>query len=129
MALIDDLVPEFIDAYAFDFDGWQITIVAGEIDITAMVTSPTMERDGFAATFEEAPIVKDKVLWVPIEAPAALMNCSVEKDLRSEELVIGIRKNQADTPETAEVLGCRITSVANNSGFPRPEIAYLKTCL
>jgi len=129
MVALDDLVPEMIDAYAFDFDGWQITIVAGEFGITAMVTSPTMKRDGFAATFEEVPIVKDKVLWFPIEALAALMNCSVEKSIQSKIILIRSPESQADTAEAASIAEQRRTSVANNSVYPRPEIEYFEDLL
>jgi len=79
MVAVEDLVPELINAYAFDFDGWQITIVADGFGITAMVTSRTMKRNGFAATFEEAPTVKDQVLWFPIEALATIMNYTAKR--------------------------------------------------
>ncbi len=129
MVALDDLVPEMLDAYAFDFDGWQVTIVAGDIGITAMVTSHTMERDGFAATFEEAPIVKDTVLWFPIEALAALMNCRVEKNIQSEIIAIRSPKSQADAAEAASIAEQRRTSVANNSVYPRPEIEHFEDLL
>lgn len=129
MVALDDLVPEWIDAYAFDFDGWQITIVAGSYGITAMVANPEMKRNGFAATFEEAPVVKDKILWFPIEALASLMNYAVEKDAGSEKLMLRTRKNEADAVEAADILGPRMASVANNSVFPRTDIAHFEDLL
>ncbi|MDA0349293.1 MAG: alpha/beta hydrolase [Verrucomicrobia bacterium] len=129
MVALDDLVPEMIDAHAFDFDGWQITIVAGEYGITGMVTSPVLKRDGFASTFQQAPIVKDEVLWFPIEALAALMNYPMEKDVRSKKLAIQAATNEADSEEIDDVIRRRMTSVANNSVYVRPTIAHFEDLL
>ena len=129
MVALEDLVPEFIDAYAFDFDGWRITIVAGEFGITARVTSATMRRDGFATTFKAAPVVKDDVLWFPLEALANLLNFSLVKDADSEVLKIHSPKSRADADEIAAIKKRRMTSVANNSVYPRPEIAYFEDLL
>src|SRR6056297_713387 len=63
MVALEELKPEMIDAYAFNFDGWQITIIADGFGITSMITSSVMERDGFAADFTQAPVIKDDVLW------------------------------------------------------------------
>lgn len=86
MVAIDDLKPELIDAYAISFDGWQVTIVAKGYGITAMITSNVMKRDGFEATFDGFPTIKDKVLWMPVEALASLLNCTIEKNLADKKL-------------------------------------------
>ncbi len=129
MVALDDLVPQMIDAYAFDFDGWQITIVAGEYGITAVNAGNVMRRDGFAATFEGSPVVKDQVLWFPIEALATMLNYTVERNLSEERLSIASPQVAADAEEAADAYGRRMTSVTNNAVYPRPDIAHFEDLL
>lgn len=129
MVAIDDLKPELIDAYAISFDGWQITIVAKGYGITAMITSHVMKRDGFEATFDAFPTIKDKVLWIPIEALASLLNCTIEKNLADKKLTISLPKTAASPQQAATIRLNRMNSTFNNMSYPRPPIASFKDML
>ena len=129
MAAIDDLKPELVDAYSLSFEGWQITILAKGYGITGMVTSPVMKRDGFEATFDATPTIKDKILWMPIEALASLMNYTVEKNLAEKKLTINAPKIAASPQQVETIRLNRMTSVFNNMSYPRPSIASFKDIL
>ena len=129
MVSLDELQPDMIDAYALDFDGWQITIVARGFGITAMVTSPEIRRDGFAMTFTDPPIIKDDTLWFPIESLATLMDCSVIKNSSRKSLTITSPETAASAEQLADIYVKRMTSVKNNAVYPRPEIAYFEDLL
>lgn len=129
MVALEELKPEMIDAYSFNFDGWQITIIADGFGITSMITSSVMERDGFAADFTQAPVIKDDVLWFPIESLAALMNYKVEKDSTNKTLLLTKPETAASKEQAEEIKIKRMTSVKNNCVYPRPDIAYFEDIL
>lgn len=129
MVSLADLQPDMIDAYSLNFDGWQITIVAKGFGITSMVTSPEMVRDGFAMTFTDPPVIKDDILWFPIETLATLLNCSVEKDASRGTLAITSLKTAANAEQLAAINLRRMTSIKNNAAYPRPDIAYFEDIL
>jgi hypothetical protein len=55
-----------------------------------------------------------------------MMNYSIDKDTRSKKLAFQTPINEADEEEAEEIIGRRMTSVANNSVYVRPEIAHFE---
>jgi acetyl esterase len=88
-----------------------------------------MKRDGFEATFDASPTIKDKILWIPIEALASLLNCTVEKNLADKRLAISLPKDAASPQQVATIRLNRMTSTFNNMSYPRPPIATFKDIL
>jgi acetyl esterase/lipase len=58
-----------------------------------------------------------------------MMNYSIDKDTRSKKLAFQTPINEADEEEAEEIIGRRMTSVANNSVYVRPEIAHFEDLL
>lgn len=125
---VNDLQNLFIDDYNFNFDGWQLTLLGGNFAVTAEPNSTLYKRDGFAINLESTPIIKDQIIWVPLEEISKLFHITIEEKT-NEKIILAPPATQATKEEQAAIYKGRLTSVFNNIKFPRPAIAHFEDIL